>query len=73
MDTFNYWILDQNYTFFRTVIFACILWWELLGKIFNSLTLEVLDQAKQIEKLTHQPKELVNQKCDIFEWRRNDE
>ena len=35
--------------------------------------LEVLDQARQIEKLTHQPKELVNQKCDIYEWRRNDE
>ena len=24
-------------------------------------------------KLTHQPKEVVNQKCDIYEWRRNDE
>ena len=31
--------------------------------------LEVLDQARRIEKLTHQPKELVNQKCDLFEWK----
>ena len=35
--------------------------------------LEVLDHAKQIEKLTDQPKELVNQKCDIYECKRNDE
>ena len=35
--------------------------------------LEVIGHARRVEKLTHQPKELVSQKCDIYEWRRNDE
>ena len=32
--------------------------------------MEVLDHARQIEELTHQPKELVNQNGDINEWKR---
>ena len=73
IDTINDWNLLKNYAFFWTITFAWIIWWELLGKIFWSLILEALDQARQIEKLTHQPKELVNQNCDIYEWKRNDE
>ena len=41
--------------------------------ILIAFFLEVIDKARRIEKLTHQPKELVNQKCDIYEWRQNDE
>ena len=32
--------------------------------------MEVLGHARQIEKLTHQPKELVNQNSDTNEWKR---
>ena len=32
--------------------------------------LEVFGHAKLIEKLTHQPKEVVNQNGDINEWKR---
>ena len=35
--------------------------------------LAALDHAERIEKLTRQPKELVNQKQDNREWKRNDE
>ena len=34
IDTINYRILDKNYAFFRTFIFAWILRWKWLGKIF---------------------------------------
>ena len=32
--------------------------------------MEVLGHARQIEKLTHQPKDVVNQNGDINEWKR---
>ena len=34
IDTINYRVLDKNYAFFRTFIFAWILQGEWLGKIF---------------------------------------
>ena len=34
IDVINYRILDKNYPFFWTFIFAWILWWEVLRKIF---------------------------------------
>ena len=70
IDTIDYWSLDKNYAFFWTFVFAWILWWEWLGKIFVPLILDVLGPALWIEKLTHQPKEVVNQNSDIYEWKR---
>ena len=34
IDTINYRILDKNYLFFWTFIFAWILKWEMLGEVF---------------------------------------
>ena len=70
IDTINYWVLDKKYTFFRTFLFALIIWWILLAKILQSFILVALGNARRIEKLTHQPKELVNQNCDKNQWKR---
>ena len=35
--------------------------------------LEKPDQMEQLERLTRQPKEPVNQNNDIYEWNGNDE
>ena len=43
---------------------------EMVREDILTIFLEVLGHAQRIEKLTHQPKELVNQKCDINEWKR---
>ena len=34
---------------------------------------EITCSSAMNKKLTHQPKELVDQKCDIYEWRLSDE
>ena len=61
------WTLDKNHTLFRTVNFAQILWWEVLGRTILSRFLKVLNHAWQVKVLTHQPEKLVNQNGDINE------
>ena len=43
---------------------------EMVREDILTIFLEVLGHAQRIEKLRHHPKELVNQKCDINEWKR---
>ena len=43
---------------------------EMVREDILTIFLKVLGQAQRIEKLTHQRKELVNQKYDINEWKR---
>ena len=69
IDTINYWTLLKNYTFFWTFIFAWIIFWEGLGRIFYELIMELLDHAQWAGIVRHQPNELVNQNGDIGEWK----
>ena len=43
---------------------------EMVREDILTIFLKVTGHAQRIEKLTHQRKELVNQKCDINEWKR---
>ena len=70
IDAINYWILLKNYTFFLDNYFCIGIMMGMVRQDFYSFFLEVLGHARRIEKLTHQPKELVNQNGDIDEWKR---
>ena len=70
IETINYWILDKNDTFSGHLFLHEYYDGNGYGRHCNPSFLEVLGHVLQIEKLTHQPKEFVNQKSDINEWER---
>ena len=70
VDIVNYSVLNKNYTFFRTFIFAWLLWRKWIEKASQPPIFELSHQTPQSKKATHQPEDFVNQNVDINEGRR---